>query len=279
MNQTTPRACVVVPIYRTALGVNERLSLTQCVRILGRHPLVLLKPESLDAAALLAEFPGLRAEALPDANFASIRGYNRMMLSPALYERFCAYDYVLIHQLDTFVFRDELLDWCARGYDYVGAPWIKPRALESRVTGLRLRAKQWLFEKLERRDPRTGQVHPVRLLLRVGNGGLSLRRVAAFIEVLQRLPDAAAAAAAAEPLVQEDVFYSLLAHRRPPLLRTPDFRTAARFAIETSPRYTVEALNAGALPFGCHAWDKYETAYWRAQFERSGYPRGSALNP
>jgi hypothetical protein len=39
------------------------------------------------------------------------------MKSKQFYERFVAYDYMLIYQLDAYVFKDELDDWSAKGYD------------------------------------------------------------------------------------------------------------------------------------------------------------------
>ena len=31
---------------------------------------------------------------------------------------------MLIYQLDAYVFKDELLNWANKGYDYIGAPWL-----------------------------------------------------------------------------------------------------------------------------------------------------------
>lgn len=44
------------------------------------------------------------------------------MLSAEFYDRFAAYEYVLIYQLDAFVFADRLAEFCQMGYDYIGAP-------------------------------------------------------------------------------------------------------------------------------------------------------------
>ena len=48
-----------------------------------------------------------------------------LMLSPFFYESFLDFKYVLIHQLDVFIFKDELNYWCNQNYDYIGAPWFK----------------------------------------------------------------------------------------------------------------------------------------------------------
>lgn len=44
------------------------------------------------------------------------------MLEADFYRRFGKYKYMLIYQLDAFVFSDKLLDFCEMGYDYIGAP-------------------------------------------------------------------------------------------------------------------------------------------------------------
>lgn len=44
------------------------------------------------------------------------------MLSVNFYRSFKEYEFMLIYQLDSYVFRDELLDWCEKDYDYIGAP-------------------------------------------------------------------------------------------------------------------------------------------------------------
>lgn len=47
------------------------------------------------------------------------------MLTKEFYLRFRQWEYLLIYQLDAYVFQDELMDWCNKGYDYIGAPFLK----------------------------------------------------------------------------------------------------------------------------------------------------------
>ena len=84
------------------------------------------------------------------------------MLNPNFYQRFRRFEYILIYQLDAFVFSDRLEEFCRLGYDYIGAPW--PLG--------------------------DGNKHNEELVvegnhfLTVGNGGFSLRRVQACIDAL-----------------------------------------------------------------------------------------------
>ena len=101
---------IVVPIYRPELRETERMSLLQLQRVLGDYPRVFLAPASLSF-----DFGAL-------GYFDGLSGYSCLMLSDEFYARFADYQYVLIYQLDAFVFQDTLRAFCALGYDYIGAP-------------------------------------------------------------------------------------------------------------------------------------------------------------
>ena len=116
---------VVIPIYQDSLSQQERKSLLQVYKILQMHPLVVIKPNHLDLSELATEFPKLSFISFADFYFKGISGYNRLMLAKEFYERFLDCTYILIYQLDAYVFRDELKEWCNKGYDYIGAPWLQ----------------------------------------------------------------------------------------------------------------------------------------------------------
>jgi hypothetical protein len=83
--------------------------------------------------------------------------YNRLMISPVLFHALKGYSHVLIHEPDALVLDDQLDHWCARPYDYIGAPWFT------------------LY-----RDAFVGS-HPIG----VGNFGLSLLRLSSVMRVLE----------------------------------------------------------------------------------------------
>ena len=99
---------VIIPIYKNTFTATEKHSLMQAYDILKAYPLVVIKPESLDLSELQAEFPRLTFTSFDDAYFKGISGYNRLMLASGFYERFLDSTYILIYQLDAFVFRDKL---------------------------------------------------------------------------------------------------------------------------------------------------------------------------
>jgi hypothetical protein len=86
-------------------------------------PNCLVQPEGLEND-YHKKYSNISVESFPKRYFENIEGYNELLLSASFYERFLDTKYILIYQLDAFFFKDELQEWCDRGYDYIGAPWI-----------------------------------------------------------------------------------------------------------------------------------------------------------
>ena len=145
---------IVVPIYKKQLSDLEKISLTQLQRVLGDYPRVFQAPESLEFDyGCLGE--GFSVERFPDEYFTGVYSYSHLMLEADFYRRFDKYKYMLIYQLDAFVFSDKLLEFCEMGYDYIGAPVY----------------------------PLTPHWHAIGTC--VGNGGFSLRKIDSAIQMLE----------------------------------------------------------------------------------------------
>jgi hypothetical protein len=201
--------------------------------------------------------------------FGDRHAHNKLLLSKIFYRTFQNYEYVLIYHLDSLVFSDDLSYWCEQGYDFIGPPWIKGPDLP------------WL------KFPR------------VGNGGFSLRRVDAFIRVLDSSvrwinPDDywqyvlrnhkgmkkyvrllrrylltisyrnTVTSHIEKYLKQkknEDRFWSRYAHHYYPEFNIPPVEIALQFAFEANIKESYR-MNNYKLPFGCHAWEKYDKSFW-----------------
>lgn len=259
------RVAVVIPVYKPSMNRNEEISFRQTLRVLGSHPIIIVCPEKLNLSkynAIAGQFNRtIYRESFEDKFFANIAGYNRLLLSKEFYQRFAQYEYILVAQLDTFVFRDELQQWCDKGYDYIGAPLIWHN--ENRYYGV------------------------------VGNGGFSLRRVEAFLNYFRGskhvLPLSSIAQwidFAAKPHTRwliwllmamgwhntprsfaeqcrhnEDRFWSGKLDGTNYELKKPSIAEAMEFAWERCPNELYARI--GHLPFGCHAWEKYEyDTFW-----------------
>lgn len=265
----------VCPVYKNApdLTAGERLSLASIAEN-APAPRILLGPEGLDLDAY-PHAAAFEKRAMPPENFDGLAGYNRMMLGRSLYAAFSSFDYMLIVQTDCLILGRDLTSWTRPRFDYVGAPWWGRRGL--------------------------GRPMP----LAVGNGGLSLRRIAGFLDVLSATngryaletpfqrrallhsKQGAAArkawsAAKAGTIEQgafgarvaahfsrgEDEFWSLIA----PMLRsgwkTPAPLEALAFSVEHHPR-RAQRLMAGARPFGVHAWELHGGELFMTAEERA----------
>lgn len=241
---------VVIPIYRNVLHPYERQSLEQVCRVLGRYPLTVIKPSGLCLDELADAYPQLSFESFDDSYFKGISGYNRLMMSETFYVRFSEFRYILIYQLDAYVFRDELAEWCHKDYDYIGAPWLVRPVYRFPL----LRFTSWLKKEWCRlfRLP-NGQITN----FKVGNGGFSLRKVSSHLQATARLGETIRTFLAhpGNHVFNEDVFFSVEVNRHGLGFRYPEYMEALRFAFDKYPALCFR-LNGGRLPFGCHSWYK-----------------------
>jgi len=273
LSETSKRVAVLVPLYKPSLSNSEEFSLRNTLEVLGSHDIYVIGPRKLkEYFELYKKRSGanFRVALYQDNYFSSIKGYNRLLMSKFFYESFSEYEYILVLQTDALVFSDQLDDWCKRKYSYIGAPWIV-REIKS-------------------------EYPPV--FLGVGNGGLSLRKVEDFIRVLSiprylPIPDIVLnyekkrmtpheglpkfmhkfifsySVRPVWPRVSEDIFWGMLVPKRCQFFRVPAPEEAIPFAFEMEPRYLYE-LNHSSLPFGCHAWEKYDVKFWQEVLLRKG---------
>lgn len=262
---------VVVPVYQSELSLYDTFSLRQCLQVLGHYPIIVVKPESLNLDHWLTYSKNIIFENFAHDYFKGIQAYNRLMLSEEFYQRFTKYEFILLHQLDAFVFEDKLTEWCQKGYDYIGAPWLKDLDFQNNTEEVLFNIKKkialWLdLKKADGITPRE-----IITINSVGNGGFSLRRIDKFLAVLQqRQPKVQAYLNQTAYQFNEDVFWGIEVNRFSQALHIPDWRTALGFAFEFFPEKAYR-FNHQQLPFGCHAFDVHGTAFWKPFFSALGY--------
>lgn len=271
MNKTK-RACVVIPIYKLEMTPYEAIALEQCFKILGHYQIFFAVPKRLGKEMALNSLV-LSGQALyitfRDEFFTDIPGYNRLLKSTVFYQSFISYDYLLIYQLDAFVFKDELLKWCDQGYSNIGAPIFEGHELAAADSTI------------------VGQ----------GNGGFCLRNVkdcyhvvSSFRKlnyvksytdtnrsVLRRLYRYVKhdllhnySLYPFQPIINEDLFWSVLVPAVFPAFKVPEPAAAIGFSFEVNPRILYK-INLHELPFGCHAWLRYDLGFWSAHINKFGY--------
>lgn len=241
---------VMVPVYRTNLSATELVAWTQVRRVLGAHDLCVMAPASLLLVG--PRWAGVRVERFDDACFRDRDSYSELMLSPSFYERFEEYEYLLVYQLDAFVFSDRLLEFCAMGYDYIGAPIHRHSA-------------NWID-----------------IGCNVGNGGFSLRKISSTLRVLEHKE----AIFRRKPkawkqnmfLPCEDLFFAFCSTIPELDFHVPEFLPALDFAVGWDIGHAFDRMPAW-MPFGCHGWNLSEYWFWKPIIESYGYvlpePKGA----
>lgn len=229
------QVAVVIPIYKKEPSEYDLISIRQTINVLARYDLVIIAPEGLSLAAYETLYPDFQVLRFAPRYFEGVSGYNRLMLSSRFYRAFRGYAYMLICQTDAYVFRDELLMWCNKEYDYIGAPFLEamPVTLDRPV----------IFDLSKR------------LLGKVGNGGFSLRKVRTHLQVTRWFRWLTAWFPK-----NEDLFWCYLLPYLYPYHR-PGAEEAVYFAFDLAPRKAF-AMTGGQLPFGCHAWQRFDTEFW-----------------
>ncbi len=274
LNESRRKVAIVVPMHnRKELTCDEQISFAHLTHYLKPYDKYLVVPESLDIS-----LPGCALKRFKNEYFGSVAANTQLLLSEAFYASFRDYQYILIYHLDALVFSDQLLPWCEMGLDYIGPPWI--HCADS----------PWVKES------------------RVGNGGLSLRRIDSFLKVfrsevrwiepeeywqerfagmpahlrmlnlprkfLKRLTclnnarrEMAQWHLRPDGTKNEDHFWSDRARHYVPEFKVASVEVGPRFAFEVAPRLCFD-MNHSQLPFGCHAWPRYDRAFWEPHLLR-----------
>lgn len=255
---------ILIPVYKQKISDYEEKSLRQCFNVLRKHTICLVTYEELNCdiyISIAKEYNiKLLRENFSSSYFTNINGYNKILISKSFYVRYKKYNYMLIYQLDAYVFYDALDEWCAQGFDYIGAPWFEN--YQSYEDG----AKLW----------------------KVGNGGFSLRNIRKSINILSRIMPVFGFKKlwelsctrdllhqcfyvlksifgwhntmdylVSQYVDQEDLFWTQYIPTLGIKMKIPTPKQAAAFSFERSPAYLYK-LNNQELPFGCHAWKKYD---------------------
>ena len=209
--------CVVIPVYRKSPVFFEQASLMQCVRVLGqKYDIYLVAQFGLDLGPYKSICPSykFKEKRFVAGFFDSIDGYNQLCKRWEFYNSFPEYQYMLIYQLDCWVFSDNLDYFISLNYDYIGAPWFEI-------------------------DTQENKAKPVKC----GNGGFSLRRIGKFVEVCKNHE-----AEASDGKTNEDVFFSNKCDKE---LNISPVDVGREFSFEVGPS-VLFALNGNKLPMGCH---------------------------
>jgi len=257
---------ILIPIYKNHLEDYEDVSFSFILKNLAKYKKMVISPfhlkDDYKFNDILKKY-NLNAVFFDDFFFRGIDGYNKLMLNLAFYSYFSKYKYMLIYQLDALVFSDNLDYWLNKDYDYIGAPWLTS-------------GENPIFDSM-------------------GNGGFSLRKTDKFIQVLESKKFYFTTAKYFSTSIRigvknilllkffkkfklnslnlflyfynnnEDYFWSFLAQYFVDTFNLPSPKEALKFSFEVNPRKCFHENNL-ELPFGCHAWQRYDILFWTEQF-------------
>jgi hypothetical protein len=258
---------VVVPVSGPAFTRDEELSLRHLEHYLGKYDRYFVAPRGWRIRRA-----GFETVHFPARYFGSAQAHSQLQLSEDFYARFESYKYILMYHLDALVLSDRLSYWCATDVDFVGAPWLpchdSPWVTEARVgnSGFALMKVESFLRVI--RSPRRA-VDPEEYWQRLCASTPRYRRLLQLPRrylkrfrmfngakwEMRRWPRKGAGPGNC------DYFWAERAANYWPAFRIASVEQALAFAFEAAPRLCFE-LNGRRLPFGAHAWTRYDRSFW-----------------
>lgn len=254
------KVVIIIPTHRPNITEGDKVSLAHHKKFLSKYDTFFVIPKNISSKAFISA--GYKVKKVDKNFFGTLRRANEALLNKKFYENFKNYDFMLIYQLDALVFSNELKKWVNSGYDFIAAPWFMP------IVGYLTHKKGY---------PSSG-----------ANGGFSLRNIKKFLKILDLLDKNAKRsskdaktrklwflkalltgkshkiwlnAPADNYPFNEDGFWSLEAPKYDSSFKVASFKESLKFSFERFPRKCFK-INNNKLPFGCHAWERYDKRFW-----------------
>src|SRR3989344_3488824 len=254
------KVVILIPTHRPNLIETDMISLAHLKKHLGKYDICFVIPKKISGDTFKSI--GYRIKKVNNNFFGTLRRVNESLLNKEFYENFKDYEYLLLYQLDAIILSNQLEMWLKSGYDFIAAPWFRP--IIGHLT------------------------HQIGQGVSGGNGGFSLRNIQKSIEVLSKVEKLAKRnsknhytrrlwfwlavltgkshkiwlnAPADNYPFNEDGFWSYEAPKYLNSFKVAPFSEALKFSFERYPKKCFE-LNGHKLPFGAHAWEKYDKDFW-----------------
>jgi len=239
------QVAIVIPLYKTHPSEQELFAISNNLGILNDYPKFVIAPVGFVSDEYKGTLKSAKILYLAPYWFKNLNSYNKLMMDKSFYELFINYEYILIIQPDALVFNDEIIEWCNKGYSYIGAPWPQGKLISPySFRGHGLIRKFLPFFNVPQK-------------CYVGNGGLSLRNVNQSLLILKEHCFTVKLWSS-----QEDYFWAYYFELSNSI---PSELIASKFSLELNADLYYNA-NGCVLPFGCHAFEKYDFDFLKMKF-------------
>ena len=246
--------CIVIPVYKTELDCVEQISLKRLNEVIGKknYDVYLVCPEKLETSNYFKLFENLKVKEYSPEYFKNTATYSQLCISYNFYNDYSDYKYMLIYQLDCYLFYDKIKEWCDLDFDYIGGPILSTDCGWDTV-----------------KKHQNGKYQPY-----VGNGGFSLRKIETFKDITNpegelrkeyNLTDKVLS-----HVIYEDKYFcnDLYDFYK---LYTPTWQESLLFALDMSVDIIYDHMKFEGTPMGIHSVDK-NIRWWKKVIPEFGNP-------
>lgn len=255
--QPSNLCCIVIPIYKEDLTITEKISLKRLEEVLWKdktflsdYEVCFVYPECMNISKYKKIYKHPFKELTFDKKyFESTDSYSQLLISYDFYNKvkyvtYAPSRYMLIYQLDCYIFEDKIKDWCLKWYDYIGAPIFSENA-------------RWnVFKVINGKKT---------FVPAVGNGGFSLRNIDTFLELTNPHGELAKAYDITPEKTKDVKFedlYFIDTLGKLYDLNIPDWKEAVNFSIDMNPEVPYNYWKIDPHPMAIHAFEK-NIRFWK----------------
>lgn len=255
---TFSNCAVLIPVYKSDLSPDEIKSFISCLTNLSDKYIVIVTHKKINLTKYynIAEEYNvkLHVEFFNNKYFKSISGYSLLCMSKLFYERFAKFQYILISQLDVFIFSNQLDYWCNKNFDYIGAPLVEQKNNSYEIVGnyynggLSLRKTDFFIKNYNNKWVH----HCINISVSRPNYHTILKVIHGVILAFISKYNI--------PFVSFNVGMEDMYMGSVPGLKKPSIEEAMLFSYEDYPEYLYSLTNI--LPFGAHKWARYKDGFY-----------------
>jgi hypothetical protein len=110
---------VVIPVFKNQLTETEAKSLEKCLETLEQFPVLFITGDDTNLDDLSSRHPSITNYRFENEYFKNRATFQKLLLRDEFYDRFDWSEFILVHELNSFVLKNELRYWCKQGYDFI----------------------------------------------------------------------------------------------------------------------------------------------------------------